>query len=350
LQCTSKGDTQVPFTMVVASNQCAIDQCVMAKVQGKNRKNPKKNLMKRAKAKYVSRGLVYHLTNGLAHSPLMKAYTNSWYCADTIVNNGEALISYYCKNRWCPVCNRIRTGQIINGYKKQLESEIKDPQFVTLTTKTVSAKQLRPRMDQQMQVWGKITIAARVRRQGFLGIRKWECTHRPGDLYHPHFHVIVSTREHAEWLVKSWMRHFKGQATRKAQDIRPANSGSFSELFKYATKTSVKPERGPLFDSVKRVPAEALDVIFRAMKGRRLYQPFGGLRRAQDDLETDEFAEHLFGQAIPEGITGELWTWKATDWLETTTGQALTKHVPSDHNVQLWGAAEKAKPPDKKKT
>ena len=68
-------------------------------------KDNKSILIKRARAKYFTLGLMFGLVE--LKSELKKSYWNTYYCASTIEHDGNKLKSKYCKNRWCLVCNRI---------------------------------------------------------------------------------------------------------------------------------------------------------------------------------------------------------------------------------------------------
>ena len=72
------------------------------------------SLKKRARAKYISRALVLELTK--LDSPLKKSYWNTWHCSNILYQEGKKITTKYCNNRWCLVCNRIRTGKLIAGY------------------------------------------------------------------------------------------------------------------------------------------------------------------------------------------------------------------------------------------
>jgi len=287
--------------------------------------------MKRARSKYISRGLAYHLITKLFDSPLKQGYRNTFYCAQKVMLRDGKLISHYCKNRWCMVCNRIRTGQAINGYVPQLK-KFQSPCFVTLTTRTISENGLNLRIEEMRRAWRLITdLALKKNKIDFKGVRSLECTSRPQGKYHPHYHLIVEGEENARWLVQQWLKHFQGRSNEVAQKIIKADDRSYGELFKYATKLSKM--KGLISET--KVAAEALDVIFRALKGKRLFQPFGGLKKASDDVEGE-----LFGQDKPEGLIGEIWEWLKIDWFEIKSKEPLIGYSPSNRLKGLWKNGE----------
>ena len=101
-------------------------------------------LQKRAKAKWFTMSYINDLID--LNSPLKKSYTNTIYCCQTLHQKEDRLVSKYCNNRWCLVCNRIRIGKAINGYMPEL-MKLEDPQFLTLTIPNVKRYQLRLAID-----------------------------------------------------------------------------------------------------------------------------------------------------------------------------------------------------------
>ena len=110
-----------------------------------------------------------------------------------------------------------------------------------------------------------------------------ECTTRPDGLYHYHFHIIIEGKKNAEYLIKSWLE-LNPDSDRKGQDMRPANCSSMIELFKYFTKLLAKDKSG----NRRMMDYKRLDVIFRALSGKRIYQPFGGLTMISEDIEDED--------------------------------------------------------------
>ena len=276
-------------------------------------------LLKRARQKYISYGLSSRLHFDNPDSPLNPSYFGSLLCCDVLRQTGIKLETSYCNQRWCLVCNRIRTARLISGYLEQIQ-KFEDPYFVTLTKKTVPGESLLESMEYMGKTWRKIADMARKCRKDFKGVRKAECTIRPGGMYHYHFHLVVEGRENSEWLIKAWLQRMGEDALDKAQDMRPANENSLKELFKYFTKLTTKDKTGKkvLFDSKR------MDVIFQAMKDKRVFQPFGGVQIVAEEIEEriGEEYEHL-----EEGVN--LWKWYKEDWINEV-GECLTGYIPNE--------------------
>ena len=292
---------------------------------------------KAAAAKYVSGPLAITLAE--LRSPLEKAYRNTWYCGHIREQkDGVIRTTSRCGNRWCIACNRIRTAKAINRYGPIVDRWAK--YFVTLTLPTVTAEELLPTLygdstarsaiDERIETAAAAqrTVKRHLKKEGkeFFAVRKLECTARPDGKYHPHFHFIVDGKEAAERLVAEWLRR-NSSADERGQDIRPANDRSIVELFKYATKI--------LTDSKNPIAPERLDVIYRALRDRRTWQPVG-FRVSGDDGAEQEIRESAktAWKRVEEQID---WTWKQEvgDWIDLRTGEGLSDHKPTESLCSL---------------
>lgn len=290
-------------------------------------KRSKAELLRRARSKYLSTKLARSLL--ALNSPLRKQYMQSLYCCSTIVvDSNEIKSSYYCKNRWCQNCQRVLMSKIISKYQPQLE-QLDDLYFVTLTAPTVPASMLPNQIERFLKAWQKITNQARRDRSDFKGVRKSECKPKyRGDgyyEYHFHYHIIISGKENAEWLVAKWLKLNK-DCSPQAQDYRSVSSleAGVLELFKYMTKLTFADDAGNEISS----NARELDVIFTAMFGKRIYQPFGGLKAAKED-DIEIVAQEII--AVP-GI----YEWHGTDWVHTEYGTLLSNYSPDKEDTKIW--------------
>jgi len=285
--------------------------------------HPKKSLeslTRRAKAKFITSGLIFPLID--LHSSLEKSYWRTWHCTSEILQDGQKLTSRYCNNRWCIVCNRIRTAKMIEKYYPVIKSEIEDPYFVTLTIPNVQGQRLRQVFDNEILNFRRISEKIRIRDKVKLkGIRKLECTYNPerGD-FHPHGHILIEGEKSARLFLNEWLKHYP-KANEYAQDIRPADDDSILELLKYVSKLVDKKDYSRKDGMVEiRIHAEALDTIFRALYRRRVYQGFGirlNLNEDIDELQSEVYDEILSGE--------DVWRWEqeSSDWV-STYGELLT--------------------------
>jgi hypothetical protein len=265
---------------------------------------------------------------------LEKSYRSTVYCSSQIVQEEGRVRSHYCGQRWCLVCGRIRTGRAINAYGPVL-SAWDAPYLVTLTRRNVAGGDLASSLDGMQGAFRRCTDAMRQRAKRGAGVplralRKLECTHNParGD-FHPHFHALVDGGEAAHALRALWLDQHPTTATAAGQDVRPCQSEtSLLEVFKYFTKLTTKSRQGRAF-----APAGALDVVFRAMRRRRVWQPVGFKLPADVDAEIEGEELELAGSpAFVRAAEDVLWEWEqdVADWADHTTGELLSGYAPSE--------------------
>ncbi len=285
-------------------------------------------LRKRARAKYYSSAVAKGLYS--LGTDLKKSYgQTAWSCGQAVEQKGEKFTSKYCNQRWCVVCNRIRTAKLIQGYQPVLDS-LDDLQFVTLTVPNVKGQFLRKTIKEMIAACRAIQKAAQKKHERnssalqIIGIRKIECTYNyQFNSFHPHFHFLIQGREAAEHLKSEWLRHYKN-ASDCSQDIRPAVSGSSQELFKYFSKLVTR------IDGEAFTLLEPLDVIFNAMRGLRTFQALGLKKSVSEDVQQLQ-SERIEGS---EPQTA-LWVWDYSDWVNLDTAEALTGYLPSEQSTKL---------------
>lgn len=295
------------------------------------RKTNLDTLKKRARAKFLSNALVFKLVD--VDSELKSSYWNTYHCSKVLQQEGQKITSTYCNNRWCMVCNRIRTAKLINGYYPVLQ-EIPNKQFVTLTIPNCKGENLASTIDGMIKNFRRIKDIARKKKLSIIGIRKLECTWNCfRDDFHPHFHLVISGIDAAKFLVSEWLKKYP-TATVEAQDIREATESSLIELFKYFTKLFPSPKK----DGKKRfVTGEALDTMFRAMKSRRVFQPFGIKKIKEIKEDIDKLASQII-EDIENDFSYWLWQDDTSDWERTTDHQGLTGYFPSNADLQISGS------------
>jgi hypothetical protein len=193
-------------------------------------------------------------------------------------------------------------------------------EFVTLTIPNCKAQELRSVIEQmQKQSTNIIRNLREVRKQQPNGIKKLEVTYNNiTDTYHPHFHFIIE-EGYGQTLIDDWLKRFP-KSKRIAQDCRLADQNSTNELFKYTTKI-IGHKSGDLI-----VYRNALDSIIRALHQKRCFQPFGNIRKVNeeinDELEANEY------EGIPEYEFMQ-WDWHDDDWVNKY-GETLTGHSAPD--------------------
>lgn len=278
----------------------------------------KLNYQKRARAKAFTMSYLYDLID--LKSPLQKSYWNTYHCSRTVLQEGRKFTAKYCNNRWCLTCNRIRTAKMINGYSSSI-TKFTAPQFVTLTIPNVKARDLRIAIEEMNSALMRIRRnLKKTHKVNLKALRKYESTYNAkSNTYHPHFHLIVDGEETSALLVDLWLNQFK-EADRLGQDIRPASDTSLVELCKYFTKIIAKDnDYNP----------KALDIMFRAVKGKRTFQPIGIRKFVSEDIDEIQSQEIDF-----KPPANEIWVFEedAYDWV-TYDGELLSEYKPSDKDL-----------------
>jgi hypothetical protein len=289
---------------------------------------------KRARSKWVQEPLLTALI-GL-NSKRYHKYIDTLNCASTLTYEGNKLTGRYCWNRWCKICNRIRTGMLINGYKAVLD-KMPDKQLLTLTIPNCSADDLKGNILKMKQTIRKIVEFRRqvLKLPNIDAIRKIECTYNSTkNNYHPHFHFIVNNYNDAVFLRDHWLQHWP-DANINGQDIREATKPI--ELFKYFTKlSSGSIEKIGTTGKIKikneyHYP-EALDIIFDAIEGTRIIQPMGKIRMSKKIEEKPELITEELDNSINiesnENII--VFQWIGNNWLCRITGELLSGFVPCE--------------------
>jgi hypothetical protein len=109
--------------------------------------------LKRARAKFSQQKLIQALVK--LNSPLKKSYEDSLFCSYSLMQYGNTFTAKYCKHRWCKVCNRVRTAELLNGYEQDIKA-MQAPQFLTLTIPNVPAETLKQSIKEMLHTVRKI--------------------------------------------------------------------------------------------------------------------------------------------------------------------------------------------------
>ena len=296
-------------------------------------------LLKRARAKYLTNAIVFRLAD--LDSPLNKAYWNSFHCASSLVLEDGKLTGRYCKNRWCMVCNRIRTAQLIHTYSPVLD-EWTHKHFLTLTVPNVKAHELGLTIKIMNNAFRQIqnNLKKRTSRAVSLfpkikGFRKLECTYNPvRDDYHPHFHIILDSEFGAIDIKEMWLKKFPICAD-IAQHISRADDNTCIELFKYFTKVLTKTTNEKNEKKYSICP-QVLDTIFKSIKGIRTFQTFGFTLEKSDEPEIENIEkDEKMVAFLDRTVYG--WLQEFSDWVDVKTGEVLTGYEPTAKMLKLTG-------------
>ena len=319
--------------------------------------NSKPTLGGRAKSKYLSRALASQLAN-LENSKIpKKSYENTIKCASFVEMKNGKLVSNYCGNRWCMVCNKIKTSKMIDGYTEPIK-ELAENGGIFLMTLTVLNMHgsLLPQAIKKMNAdFRKILKKFNKRKTPIRGFKKLESTHNHKTKeFHPHFHCIVDSEALGKEFIDEWLL-LNPTASIKGQDIKKSNINSVRELFKYVTKLFSSKTK----NSDEEIDLEALDTIFHAMRGVRTFQPFGikkskkevkvKLEKQGDDEPIDDIKEAVedLKSIIYDDIDysklkeGDVFIWVIDGWVDRDLlyeyGELsyLIQYKPTDAMIKL---------------
>jgi hypothetical protein len=284
--------------------------------------NPIPALQRRANSKLLSLQLAKALVD-LGPTTLAHQYNRGCNCSAVVQKTGDRFRSSYCERRFCLICNRIRTAKLINAYKPVLDT-LTDLHFVTLTIPNVPGYELKKAIQGMTKAFQRIKDNLRkIYKVKIEGIRKLEITYNDVRRdYHPHFHIILSGKMAAETLTELWLNQFP-TAKKAAQDIKKADEKAVKELFKYFTKITTNNKKS------KKLHINALNSIFNAISGIRIFQPFG-IKKQKEQLSDEQIITALQmaqdernaiaqGKYQNEKITPTrafVWNQRAANWLD----------------------------------
>lgn len=295
-----------------------------------------KALKGKAKRKLITQKMVLNLIdvskkNGTTERE--KGYWNTYHCQNKIYTANGKLYGKYCKNRFCTLCCAIRKAEIINKYLPVIK-EWESPYFVTLTIRAFPHKHLRKAMTKVIAGFKFILSKHRKRNQRgkgirLVGIKSLECNfNAEKKTYNPHLHLIVQNEAIADILIKEWLTNWKGYTSYKAQKKRKVENleKDLIETIKYGSKIFTEPDVNKKAKSkgnsaARNIYVAALDNIFKAMQGLRIFDRFGfNLPKEAAKKETHATVVNNYDEWIFEP--------KSFDWFNTKTKETLTKFHP----------------------
>jgi len=195
--------------------------------------------------------------------------------------------------------------------------------MVTLTIRNVKGRYLRSTIEAMQKDFVRCKDVMTKRKTKLIGLRKVEVTYnkKTGE-FHPHFHCIIDGCAPSFTLVAEWLKRHPEHANFKGQDLRPADDPI--ELFKYFTK---------MLSPIGEFNPKPMDTIFKSMKGKRVFQPFGGVKKLSEEVKPEEAI-----QCDWKGADNEIWGFedagKFSDWYNAKA-EPLTSVEHSDKTMQL---------------
>lgn len=190
--------------------------------------------------------LAYHLSKNNPNSKLNKQYKRTLNCGSYLEikdNNGKLhKITNNCGSKYCKNCQRKKSSKLAEKYK----DDLKDCNtFLTLTRQLIHQDNLKAYDKQFSKFWSNLN--KKIKRRIELNckyLRASEILLKNDDKLHYHFHLVVSDRQTAEFILNEWYNFNMNLGTEfkdliaidfQAQDIRDY-TGNTKEILKYFTK------------------------------------------------------------------------------------------------------------------
>jgi hypothetical protein len=301
--------------------------------------NSDKALLGRAKRKMITNQMTMSLIDVVKEKEefwRLQGYWNTYHCQRVIYMSDGKLFGRYCKNRHCLLCLSIRKAAIINRYLPII-STWPEPHFVTITAKSVDLNHIAKQMKSLLNGFQQITSKHRKRAQRgrgkkLVGIKSLESNFNPQKkTYNPHFHLLVADRQMADIIVKEWLDKCPSHLARpSAQKISKIwdNETALIEVVKYGSKIFTEPDVNS--KTAKKgdcdIYAAALDNIFSAMKGHRIFERFGfNLPTLHKEGKTSLITDFIEWTFEP----------KVFDWINHDIDLPLMGLVPSQELINL---------------
>lgn len=315
------------------------------KPSSERRQESRQRLTARRKKKHITLDYLQPLfEEGIASSSPVN-YARAKRCGCSIRQEDGKLKSTYCNKRFCVVCNNRRTAILIDRFEPTLLNDIKKGysyQHIVLTVPTKNGNDLKKDHSDLWEIWDKTRNSIEYhlskgnlqhicKDDKLTAVVKSEINFKKNDKYpdgkyHPHLHLLVRGNGRlAKAIKKRWVKFAKKvgkRASYAAQDSGPVYStDALLEVFKYLHK--------PTTEDGDPYPPEAIDAIFRTIRGRRIVRAYGDLydpdqsvkEQVEEDLE--DYDPNLYAfKRIGDKV---LWNWDGPmeTWVDEETGQLL---------------------------
>jgi hypothetical protein len=295
-------------------------------------------ILKRANKKVITNAVVLAMADIAMENgemDLSDRYWNTFYCQNKLISYEGRYYSDYCKNRWCATCCGIRKAYILNQYYPII-SKWEQPHLLTLSLKSVKASQLNGRINEIIKTFSKIIDRCRKRHERDSGmkilcVKSLECNFNAAKrTYNPHYHIITPNRQTALYLMQEWKKEWNKktfQAGRKGQHLRIIEDveKDLVEVIKYGAKILSDPDPNHKKKRKKgdltglQIYANALHIIYKAMRNHRLYGSIGFKLPNTTENKNEPY------RAVSNG---EKWLYKPKkmDWISTSTGKHFTEY------------------------
>lgn len=261
-------------------------------------------------------------------TPIFKCGDLLTFVATKDFNEKHLYDARFCNWRFCPMCAwrlALKRVFVLKIVMAKLSKEKYRFLFVTLTAPNVLAEELSVEITRYNQ--GFQRLIQRKKYKNFIvgGVRKLEVTHNEkANTYHPHLHILLCVKADYfkrvnqknpktgekenfypnmimidEWR-EDWQRAMRNELAEQI-DVKAISNNpkklakSIVELSKYTVKDSEMTESKEVFSA-----------MYKGLKGKRLFSPFGNMKKLFSEFKKDpqSFSEY-FEMREPKD-----WYWK----------------------------------------
>lgn len=190
--------------------------------------------------------LAYYLSKNNPNSKLNKQYKRTLNCGSYLeiknTNGKHHKVTNNCGSKYCKNCQRKKSIKLAEKYKDDLKN---CTTLLTLTRQLIHQDNLKKYEVNFSNFW--VNLNKKIKRRVELNckyLRAVEILLKNDDKLHYHFHLVVSDRQTAEFILNEWYKFNIKLGTEfkdliaidlQAQDIRDF-SGNTKEILKYFTK------------------------------------------------------------------------------------------------------------------
>lgn len=203
----------------------------------------------------------------------------------------------FCRERLCPVCQwrrSIKLGRQADKIYKLLTEKGYKHIFITLTIRNCAGRELSNMIDRLGEALARLKRSELWKRAIVGSYRALEVTYnRQADTYHPHFHILATVKgeyfdkENADYITKDKLIAAWRAAARLDYDPSVDIEGITQKEGQSITSACAEICKYPL-KSAEIESTAVLEIIDRALRGRRLIQWAGVAQDARRELELDD--------------------------------------------------------------
>ena len=245
---------------------------------------------------------------------MIKRLNRQIFCTNAIILLEDgSLVSHYCGQKTCYVCNKIRMIKFIKKYLEGIKSE-RFKYFLTLTIKNPSEVNLKSKIEQFYKFFQNSYLKKHPRYKGLNKmikmIRSFEFTlNSRSKSYHIHLHILLAgenkseVNEYGELLIKYWKKYFNedGEVSDDAQYLKEMKKSEI-ENFKYMTKLDdINSENIYMLYKILKVLTRRRLFMAKNIKPIKLEQDTEIASKTEEDFETSEISNEVADESYING-------------------------------------------------